>query len=300
VSGAANDVSNSHEPSYYEIALTNRQVVVAFVILLVCLVAAFFSGVWIGRESGTRDAAEQMVRNAPPPAEEKKEGQNLEELDFFDSAKKGKGGKGAKEAKEERPSEPAPAQPAPQPASRPTPQPAAQVAQNDATPRPQTDIDPTLDMGEDTEAGAGAPVPTPAVAGRPKRQKPPAETPAASPAKTPAPAAQQAKAEPPAGRAGKKAAAASAAAEEAEPRSNAGQQAGQLVIQVFSSSEKDQAERIRDRLVSGGHRAYLSPVAVAGRTMYRVRIGPFNSRDKAQKAAEQVRKGYKLDTWVTE
>jgi cell division septation protein DedD len=34
--------------------------------------------------------------------------------------------------------------------------------------------------------------------------------------------------------------------------------------------------------------------------MYRVRIGPFDSRDKAQKVAEQVRKGYKLDTWVTE
>ena len=32
-----------HEPSYYEIALTNRQVVVAFVILLACLLAAFFS-----------------------------------------------------------------------------------------------------------------------------------------------------------------------------------------------------------------------------------------------------------------
>ena len=34
--------------------------------------------------------------------------------------------------------------------------------------------------------------------------------------------------------------------------------------------------------------------------MYRVRIGPFDSRGEAQKVAEQVRKGYKLDTWVTE
>lgn len=38
----------SKVPSYYEIALTQRQVVIAFVILLVCLVAAFFSGVWVG------------------------------------------------------------------------------------------------------------------------------------------------------------------------------------------------------------------------------------------------------------
>ena len=34
--------------------------------------------------------------------------------------------------------------------------------------------------------------------------------------------------------------------------------------------------------------------------MYRVRIGPFKSHDDAQKVADQVRKGYKLDTWVTE
>jgi DedD protein len=76
--------------------------------------------------------------------------------------------------------------------------------------------------------------------------------------------------------------------------------AGQVVIQVFSSPELDQAEKVRDRLIGGGHKAYLSPVQVAGRTMHRVRIGPFDSRGDAQKVAEQVRKGYKLDTWVTE
>ena len=73
-------MSDSHEPSYYEIALTNRQVIVAFVILLVCLIAAFFSGVWVGRESGFR-AAEQMAGNTPPAVEEEKEGRNLEELE---------------------------------------------------------------------------------------------------------------------------------------------------------------------------------------------------------------------------
>jgi DedD protein len=73
-----------------------------------------------------------------------------------------------------------------------------------------------------------------------------------------------------------------------------------LVIQVFSTADVDQAESVRGRLVKGGHKAYLSPVQVGGRTMYRVRIGPFDSRDQAQKVAEQVRKGYKLDTWVTQ
>jgi len=31
-----------------------------------------------------------------------------------------------------------------------------------------------------------------------------------------------------------------------------------------------------------------------------VRIGPFKSRGDAQTVADKVRKGYKLDTWVTE
>ncbi|HEY8021186.1 MAG TPA: hypothetical protein VIH93_08800, partial [Thermoanaerobaculia bacterium] len=60
-----------HEPSYYEIALTNRQVVVAFVVLLVCLLSAFFSGVWIGRGSAERSADRngepQLARLVAPP-----------------------------------------------------------------------------------------------------------------------------------------------------------------------------------------------------------------------------------------
>ena len=50
------------------------------------------------------------------------------------------------------------------------------------------------------------------------------------------------------------------------------------MIQVFSSADQAQAERIRKQLVGGGQKAYLSPIDVAGHTMYRVRIGPFNSR----------------------
>ena len=72
------------------------------------------------------------------------------------------------------------------------------------------------------------------------------------------------------------------------------------MIQVFSSADQAQAERIRAKLVAGGQKAYLSPIDRGGRTMYRVRVGPFKSRDEAQKDADKVRKGYKLDTWVTE
>lgn len=258
-------MSDSHEPSYYEIALTNRQVVVAFVILLVCLITAFFSGVWVGRESGFR-SAEQMVRAAPPTEEEEKEGQNLEEFEFFDSEQKAAA------------TTTAPAEPEPEP-------------------EPETE-DSTLteELGvEDREPQVAEREPLPDRAAQPAPPAEPALTPrqqriearrqrereaAAAAAATP-PAPRPARTETPA---------------QAEPARSA----GQVVIQVFSSPEKDQAERIRTRLTGGGHRAYLSPVEVAGRTMYRVRIGPFDSRGDAQKVAEQVRKGYKLDTWVTE
>ncbi|MFY9825398.1 MAG: hypothetical protein WAM82_28740, partial [Thermoanaerobaculia bacterium] len=118
-------MSEPHEPSYYEIALTNRQVVVAFVVLLVCLLSAFFSGVWIGRESTVR-AQEQIARNTPPPeTQPKQEGQNLENLEFFDS-KENKAGK--KPGKAGQPGQPrqdeVPAQASPKPAPEPEPPPA--------------------------------------------------------------------------------------------------------------------------------------------------------------------------------
>ncbi len=263
-------MSDSHEPSYYEIALTNRQVIVAFVILLVCLISAFFSGVWVGRESGYR-SAEQMARNTPPVEEEEKEGRNLEELEFFESEQKTAAPEpappgesstlaedvGAEEpASPETPEETAPGQPEGEAAdrkSRREKRREREAAERKAAAERQAQERQAQEQQVEPARREPAPAPTPA------------------PRTTTAPAP-------------------------AEPARSA----GQVVIQVFSSPEKDQAERIRSQLVRGGQRAFLSPVEVSGRTMYRVRIGPFDSRGDAQKVAEQVRKGYKLDTWVTE
>jgi DedD protein len=281
-------VAESHEPSYYEIALTNRQVVVAFVILLTCVLGAFFSGVWIGHESSVRNAQEQIVRNTPPP--ESKEGKNLEELEFFDKSKKA-ADPAKSDPQEARPSlgstlledlgvkKKAAAQKAavPPPAAAreevtaPPPQ-----AQSTPAPVAAATPDPAQERRDRRKARAAAAAATAAAA--PEAQETPAEaTPApAKPAKTP--------------KAGKTA---KSAAATATPK-------GSYVIQVFSSADQAQADRIRGKLVAGGQKAYLSPIDRGGRTMYRVRVGPFKSRDEAQKVADKVRKGYKLDTWVTE
>jgi len=73
-----------------------------------------------------------------------------------------------------------------------------------------------------------------------------------------------------------------------------------LVIQVFSSADRDQAQLLVDRLKQGGHPAFLSPVETEGRTMFRVRIGPYEERQSAERVAENVRRSYRLDTWITQ
>jgi cell division septation protein DedD len=268
-------VAETHEPSYYEIALTNRQVVVAFVILLSCVLAAFLSGVWIGRESTARAAQEQMVRNSPPQQQAANEGRNLDELEFFDARKKkGEERTARQEAVAEPPAnstlfddlnrrkkndEPAPVQETP-PVSEPAP---AQVTP--PAPAPSR-VEPAADPDGLTKAERR----------RLRRERQKAAAAAAAQTAPPAPARVAGK-----------------TAEPAVPK-------GSYVIQVFSSADKAQADSIRARLAGGGQKAYLSPIDRGGRTMYRVRIGPFKSRGDAQTVADKVRKGYKLDTWVTE
>ena len=271
----------THEPSYYEIALTNRQVFVAFVILLTCVLAAFLSGVWIGRESTAR-SQEQLVRNSPPQQQASKEGRSLDELEFFDANKK----KGEEQtAKQEAVAAP--------PANSTLFDDLNHRKRNDEpAPAPRQETAPPVPEPVPAQVAPPAPAPTraepvdadgltKAERRKQRRERQKAAEAAAAAAQTPAPA---------------KAVAGKVAAKTAEPAVPK----GSYVIQVFSSADKTQADSIRSKLSGGGQKAYLSPINRGGRTMYRVRIGPFKSHDDAQKVADQVRKGYKLDTWVTE
>ncbi len=72
---------SDNESSYYEIALTNRQVLVAFVALLVLVLAVFLGGVWLGRGQ-QRPLGEDLFASADLGDDQLGE---LEELSFFDS-----------------------------------------------------------------------------------------------------------------------------------------------------------------------------------------------------------------------
>jgi cell division septation protein DedD len=263
-----------HEPSYYEIALTNRQVVVAFVILLACLLAAFFSGVWIGR-GGVDLHRDQMVRATPPP-QPPSEGRTLEELKFFADRPNKKGGK-----HEEKATEVAPAPAPPVQEEKPVPAaPAASESRRAAASAPSSST-----LQQDIDQGRQALRTPPASSSAKSRRTPAAPVVRSTP---PAPAPDETAAEEP------------ARPEPVQTRPSSQPGGGTVVIQVFASSDQAEASRVRDRLGKGGQSAFLSPITVDGRTMYRVRIGPFPTRPKAQQVAEKVRKNFKLDTWLTQ
>lgn len=260
-------MSEHYEPSYYEIALTGRQVLAAFVILLVCLVAAFFSGVWVGRSGdgeGEADATE-VVADAPQgggaEAEAPAPDDDLEELSFFEED----GG-----------------------------------AESGGSPRRESDPEGSGDA-------AGTPRPGPAGTGVGTST---GESPRTGPSETSEPSSggdPGARSRDSGPAAGESAQAGSAPAEPREPAAPPADASpsrslatGDIVVQVFSSSEEDKARDVLDRLRENDFRAFLSPVAEAERTLYRVRVGPFEHMDEAQAVAERLRDRLGLETWITQ
>ena len=210
-------MSADHESSYYEIALTNRQVLTIFVVLLTCLVVAFLSGVWVGRG----DRPEVPLEAALDESEDGQAKSQMTELNFFSEGPD-------REKKRERGKAP------------------------------------------------------------PKRSPPPAETPAPE-AQEPAPAAKE-----PAPPAAKAPAPSQPAPSQPPPAAVSGR-----VIQVFSTRDAAQADKLVRRLGEGGYPAFLVEESLASGKTYRVRVGPYQQEAKAQQVAEELRRQYRLDTWIT-
>jgi DedD protein len=213
-----------NEPSYYEVALTNRQVLAAFVVLLSCLLIAFFSGIWIGR-GGAEGRPVPEASGVEAAAGEVP----LEEFRFFS---------------EDRKAVPVP-----------TPTPASE--------RPER-IEPQPGRSLAEDVGALEPeevAPTPA-------------PPAATPRPTPAPPRPT-------------------AAPAAAP-------AGAFYVQVFSSGLEDRAKRFQEEVGRLGHPAFISKVTRDGREIFRVRVGPFPTREEAQPVLEKIRQRINREAIVTD
>jgi len=70
-------------------------------------------------------------------------------------------------------------------------------------------------------------------------------------------------------------------------------------VQVLSTTSESEAKSRRARLAARGYRTSVSPVHGArGPMLYRVRVGPYASREEASKAAEDLVRREKVSTWI--
>ncbi len=69
---------------------------------------------------------------------------------------------------------------------------------------------------------------------------------------------------------------------------------GSWVVQVGSFSNESNALGLRDKLRQGGFTTQVEKVRVAGKTHYRVRVGPFLERDAAEQKRKQLADKFKL------
>lgn len=230
-------MSEANEPSYYEIALTNRQVLVSFVVLLTCVLAAFVSGVWVGRNgSSPLPVGDPQLASVETPPGDLDE---LEEFKFFSDQEQN----------------------------------ASSGELREVVTDPSTGSN--SDGSTRSETPRNEPPPP-----RPQIQSPPANVAPPPPRPAPPPPA------PPPPRATARPAPAAAPS-------------GGVVIQVLSTRDEAKAKRILNQLKQGGYPAFMSPVQVGTQVNYRVRVGPYEQRPVAEKAAAEVNSKFTLDTWIT-
>ena len=257
---------SEYERSYYEIALTNGQVLTVFGTLLAVVFGAFVSGMWVaGRAIGEAPAPVVSSAAADEPVSD------------------GEGGDGVDEGPVRFFAEP----------TAVTPQDPGQQVVDPSADRPQEpSTQPVASVGA-TEAEGGAPAQS-------GRQGSASFEPQADAPSTPSAAAGERAAEQAATRRAEQAAAAERdAASRPAPQVDVPQVSDLPVIQVLSSGDEGQAQQLLRRLKGAGHRAFISPVQVDGRTMYRVRVGPFTERSQAEREAAVLKREFKLDTWIT-
>jgi DedD protein len=253
---------------YYEIQLTNKQLVFYFMAGATGLVLSFLAGVMVGKgvdaSAGDVQAARPPVEErvvaeepiarptTPPPAEDLTYAQRLEgDKPDETSLEKGKAGAApGPSTKAAKPSSPSPA-----PKATATPKPAA------ATPSPHPSATP-----EARVADASTPPPAPTGAPHPEAaamKAAPKPSPKAAPA-TPAP----------------KAAGAS------------------FTIQVGAFKDKATADSVVARLKSKGFAAYLVAPESDGTALFNVRVGSYPARADAERVQTKLRDQEKFKPFI--
>lgn len=281
------------EKSYYEVALSSSQVVVALAGLIGCLFLAFAGGVWLGRGGSSAKAAAgtaaatPVTATATPPSESLT---NVPTMNLF--------------SEDESASD---AQPAGPDATTATASPAVEGAAETDLPA-RLDVAPPLESDDvpPQVAVASPPDSEPVGDGAPRfhrRQKVADEAsrleaefereraelapPESNPASPPAAASPATPPATPATSGGPK-------AEAKKPSAGA-----PFVVQVLSTKDQVRARRVLGLLQESGYPATLSTVSAAGATAYRIRVGPYRDRPGAEKAAADMKLKFQLETWIT-
>jgi len=69
--------------------------------------------------------------------------------------------------------------------------------------------------------------------------------------------------------------------------------AGDFAVQVFAFSDDKGANSLVNKLKKAGYPAYTEPVNTGNRTLWRVRLGPYASRESAGAARDKLKgEGY--------
>lgn len=240
------------EHSYYEIALTNRQALVAFAVLLGVVLVAFFSGVWVAREGAATRAGQVVSEDGPEPALGTSPLRPEPELDRVARAADTSTTL-VEDVTGRRPA-------APSTGSAP----ATSGAEGEVDPEPvgllarAADPEPIEEPAASEPAPeAAAPTPSPRTPSRPGATAPTA--PAAAPV----------------------------AAD------------GAFVVQVLATGDRAKAEGLMRRLEAAGYAAFLSPLGAGAQTTYRVRLGPFETREAALPVQARVDRQFKVESWIT-
>ena len=73
-----------------------------------------------------------------------------------------------------------------------------------------------------------------------------------------------------------------------------------FTIQIAADSNRESAQQVVNRFTTAGFDAYIQEtVTSTNQTMYRIRVGKYETRDDAELDANKIQNEHGMDTWIT-